>query len=257
MTNERDILDECRRLGKEERHEDAINRLSQVIAVAPSHQLYHQRGMHYERLGKFDMALADFSSALLREPNEPSYLESRGVLLSSRLGRVADALSDFSRAASVSPSSPVPHQHLTLCHLQLGNIDAACGHADRAIELDATDPYSHYCLGQCRLAEERFHSAAEQFEIALQSDPHCARSWAGLCDARLGTGQIQRAQECCEKVINLEPSGRGYIRLARIQLDLANPSGAIDSLKSAMTGDLSSVEKTLVDGYLEQARQNL
>ena len=105
MTNERDILDECRRLGKEERHEDAINRLSQVIAVAPSHQLYHQRGMHYERLGKFDMALADFSSALLREPNEPSYLESRGVLLSSRHSSLG-----FRRRESIATNGHLPHQ---------------------------------------------------------------------------------------------------------------------------------------------------
>ena len=78
MMNERDILDECRRLSKEERHEEAIHLLSQSIGLAPSHEFYHRRGHQYEYLGEFEKALDDFSSALQLEPNEISYLESRG-----------------------------------------------------------------------------------------------------------------------------------------------------------------------------------
>jgi len=165
------------------------------------------------------------------------------VLLSSELGRVADSLNDFSKAAFLDPSSPVPHQHLSLCHLQLGNIDAACDHAERAIALDDSDGYSHYCLGQCRVSAERFHSAAKEFESALKLEPQSARFWMGLSTACKGTGELEKAELCCQNAISLQPSATSYIQLAKIQLDRENPPRAIESLETARTFDLGSARK--------------
>ena len=255
MVNEREVLDECRRLNKDDLHEEAVNLLSQAITVSPSHTLFYQRGKQYENLGELGKALDDFSSALQFEPNEKRYLESRGVLLSSRLGRVADSLSDFDRVASLDPFSPVPHQHLSLCHLQLGNLDAAFDHAERAISLNDSNGYSHYCLAQCRLAGDRFHSAAKEFEIASKLEPNNARFLMGLSAACAGMGELDKAEICCQKAINLDASATAYIQLARIQLNRANPQRAIESLEMAITFDLEDAEKALVDGYLEIARQ--
>lgn len=257
MTNERDVLNECKRLIKEQLHDEAVNLLSQVIAATPNHELFYQRGEQYEYLGEFEKALDDFSSALLLEPNETNYLKARGVLLSSRLGRPEDSLDDFSKASSVDPSSAVPHQHMSISHLLLGNVNAACDHAERAIDLDDSDGFSHYCLGQCRLAEERFHSARTEFEIALKLGPQSARFWNGLTTACLRTGELDKAELYCQNAINLEASAMSYLSLARIQLDRANPQGAIESLETAKTFDLGYAEQVLLDGFLKMANAQL
>jgi len=255
--NERRILDECKWLDKKGLHEDAAELLSQAIANTPSAPLYCQRALHYECLGEYEKAFDDFSAAAQLEPDQMFHWQSRGVLLCQRLGRPADALQDFKRALSADPSSSVLHQHLSLCYLQLGDSDAASDHAERAIDLDGSDAYSYYCLGQCRLAAERYHSAAKQFETALRLEPRCARFWIGLCDASAGTGDLEKSQECCEKAIGLEPSAMSYIQLAEIQLGVENAEGAIESLKAASEFDLNEIERTLVGGYLEVAKQRL
>ena len=257
MTNERDILNECKRLIKEQLHDEAVNLLSQVIAVTPSHELLYQRGEQYEYLGEFEKALDDFSSALLLEPNETNYLQARGVLLSSRLGRAEESLDDFSKAASLDPSSAVPHKHLSISHLLLGNLASAYDHAERAIDLDDSDGFSHYCLGRCLLAEKRFHSARTEFEIALKLGPQSARFWNGLSSACLGTGELDKAELYCQNGINLEASAMSYLSLARIQLDRANPQGAIESLETAKTFNLGYAEQVLLDGYLNRANDQL
>jgi len=255
MASERDDLIECSRLIENGLYGDAVDLLSQAVACTPSSELYYLRGQQYENLGQFEKALDDYSSALQLKPDEEKYLESRGVLLSSQLGRVTDSLVDFNRASLISQLSPVPHQHLSLCHLQLGNIDVACSHAERAVALGHSDGFSHYCLGQCRLAAERFHSAVKEFEIALNSQPQNARFWIGLSTAFEGTGNLEKAEWCCQKAIDLQASAMSYIRLARIQLDKANPQSAIENLETAKRFDLGEVEQVLVDSYLEMARQ--
>jgi len=257
MSSRRDILDEYRRLVEQERRHEAIKLLSQVIATAPSHELYSLLGEEYEHLGEYEKAVDSYSSAIELEPNQTKYLESRGVLLSTRLSRVEESLDDFHRAAEIDPTRPGLQQQLSLSYLQLGNLDAACDHAERAIALGDSNGYSHYCLGQCRLAAERYRSAVKQFQIALKLNPENPRFWKGLCTTHEKMGELDRAESCCENAIKFEPLARSYIKLAKIQLGRANPQGAITSLETAKTLELQEDEQFLVDGYLAIARQRV
>ena len=115
------------------------------------------RGIHWARLGQWQMAVADFRASLALEPNRASTANELAWCLASRPGR--------------------------------GNEDEAIRWARKAVELVPSDPDYRNTLGAALYRAGRFAEAAVEFERDIASNgPMIGNDWVflAMCKQQLG-----------------------------------------------------------------------
>ena len=198
MLDQRNALQECRRLDAEGNIELSIKTLTDVIALAPTAVLYFERGWRFEEIGEFGLAKSDYTRAIQAE-RLSKYLTARGLLSSDRLSDHDSGLQDFQDALAIDPKNAVVHIHLSLTNLLLGRLEIALKFARSAAEFAPDDYATHSCFGQGLLAAEQPIDAVREFRISASLNPDIANSWGMLAHALLIAKQFADAKTCiCE-----------------------------------------------------------
>jgi len=102
-----------------------------------------QRGLQQ---GYVDSALAQYTFAIERQPNEATHYNNRGLAF-LRLGRHAEALSDFSDALRINPRLAAALCNRALSFMQLGELDRAMEDLRQATELEPQSGAMHLQRG--------------------------------------------------------------------------------------------------------------
>ena len=182
-----------------------VDLTSQILALdgrwAPG---YLERGKANSGLGKLELSLADFSSAILwgGELTKLRSLNYRCHLLLD-MGRLEEADSEADQAFLLDGPASGRIKTLTgkarVCNLR-GRLDRAQGHAQEALDLAVKlgdlkgEAYSRFILGQTRWEQERWQDCLELvlqgLELARQAHEvrltMLCRFWAGAALLRLG-----------------------------------------------------------------------
>ncbi len=193
------------RLYGQGRAAEAIERYDEALALTPRADVYNNRGVALEALGRLEEALQSFSqAAVCRSDYAPAFFNRAGVL--SALGYWAEALADYDRAVGLLPDH-YPHcwnnrglalgelnrwaeaaesfskalaldpaytgaaANLSVAQRRLGQLDAALQSADRALALQPDHPEALTTRGLALAALGRFEAALESHERALALRP--------------------------------------------------------------------------------------
>src|SRR6266700_7045916 len=75
------LLRESGKLMAPGHYQEAVDRLNEALRIDPNRQdVFAQRGLAYQNMGKMDLALADFDRALLVDSQQPAILTARGMI---------------------------------------------------------------------------------------------------------------------------------------------------------------------------------
>ncbi len=96
---------------------------------------YVTRGSAYARQGDPDRAIADFDSAISRNPRSLVAYYNRGNVYFGK-GNFDQAIADFSRAVALQPDHVLSYNNLGNAYLGKGEIDQAIAQFDKALEID-------------------------------------------------------------------------------------------------------------------------
>jgi tetratricopeptide (TPR) repeat protein len=217
-----------------EKWSDAIKGLQQAIAVRPSaaeqyqqlgkpvaeraisyfnnqlqrggnqSDLYRQRGLAYQFLGKDDEAIRDYTAALNKDPDDCETLTRRGqgfarkgdhgsacddfthvirkrpddhgarywrAISRAAEGKMDEAKSDVIKAIKAAPQHP--RYHILLAELQQkgGNIPKVIEALDKAILQDPTDPFTYRRRGNVHVLAQNYINAISDFTHSLELYP--------------------------------------------------------------------------------------
>ncbi len=65
--------------------QEAVDRFNQALEISPGFEdVYARRGLAYQNLGKIDLALEDYQTALYANPYQPAVLTARAVIYRGR-----------------------------------------------------------------------------------------------------------------------------------------------------------------------------
>jgi len=183
------------------RSAEAVERYDRALALNPGADVYNNRGVALEALGRLDEALDSFSHAVVHRPDYGAAFFNRGGVLCA-LARWAEALSDYDRAVALPPDASAPYwnnrglalgelnrwaeaadsflralaldpayvdaeANLSVAQRRLGQLDAALGSADRALASQPSHPEALTTRGLALAALGRFEAALESHERAL------------------------------------------------------------------------------------------
>jgi len=129
--------------------------------------VYFARGITYERTDRWELAEADFRTALELQPDQPQVLNYLGYSYVEKRQNLDEALDMIQRAVAARPESGYITDSLGWVYYRLGRFDEAVVPMERAVELKPVDPVINDHLGDVYWAVGRTLEAQFQWKRAL------------------------------------------------------------------------------------------
>lgn len=146
--------------------------LETVSELEPRHWLVlYFRGISRERLGKWDLAEADFRKALELNENQPLVLNYLGYSLVDQGLKLDEALQMIKTAVELRPTDGFIVDSLGWVYYRLGRFEEAVKELERAIELRPADPVINDHLGDAYWMVGRKNEARFQWNHARDLGP--------------------------------------------------------------------------------------
>lgn len=131
---------------------------------------FYYRGLSYKRKREWDKAIADFSTAIWREPRSRLALAERGIT-HNRKGETALALRDFEEMMRFDPEDAFAHALRADAMEMTGQPEAALEIAATAIRLDRKLALPHDVRGRAWLRKKEIEKADQEFAEAERCEP--------------------------------------------------------------------------------------
>ncbi|MDJ1006511.1 MAG: tetratricopeptide repeat protein [Paracoccaceae bacterium] len=159
-----------------ERYDEATSYYDTAIdlmgeALPTQWVVYFARGITHEREDRWELAEADFRTALELNPDQPQVLNYLGYSFVELETNMEEALDLIERAVAARPDSGYITDSLGWALYRLGRYDEAVVHMERAVELEPVDPIINDHLGDVYWAVGREREAEFQWHRALWFEP--------------------------------------------------------------------------------------
>lgn len=160
----------------QQRWDDVIALLTTTIDLAEvflaeDWQLFYQRGVALERVGRWDEAEIEFRRALALSPDQPDVLNYLGYTWVDRGENLVEGLEMIERAAEQSPNSGAIIDSLGWAYYQLGDFETAVAALETAVLLSPSHPVILEHLGDAYWRVGRTLEAEYKWGQALEEDP--------------------------------------------------------------------------------------
>ena len=227
-------------------------------------QINIYRSQCYSELGLNDLAIADISKAMAKDPSWRAFCQRGDYYRLS--GNLDAAIADFTAAIEEEPSYAYAYYKRGWCYEMKGDRKAAIEEYNIGIEMDNDYPYLHLMRGELLLLEGNKVEADADFEAVIQKDT-VANSNSCAMYALHFLGRDDEAEAWMIKVIESDPDAAGnyydqaclYSRMGRLQesvaaLRVAFEKGYRDFVHIGLDDDMDAVReladfKALMEEY--------
>lgn len=145
----------------------AIEDYSAAIKMDPSQQLaYANRAVAWQRKGNQDRSLQDLDKAVQLAPKDFNSRTSRGVVRINK-GDLDGALADLDAAIKMQPNHPRAYESRAAIFRTRGDLDRALADMDRAIEFNPRLPSSRVLRGLVYESRNDIERAKADYKIAI------------------------------------------------------------------------------------------
>jgi tetratricopeptide (TPR) repeat protein len=137
----------------------------------------HNRGVSYALAGKYEKAIADFTSVVELRPDYPNGWFNRAEIR-YELGHFEQAITDYTKTLELTPSDFGSHTSRGHAYFQLRKFTEALADYTAAIKLDETNAEAYANRGDAYQKLEQWKEAASDFRRAVEIDPTLPRAYA-------------------------------------------------------------------------------
>ncbi len=184
-----------------EKWSDAIVGLQQAIAVRPS------ASGQYQKLGKpvAERAIVFFDQQQQRGHTEIDIFRQRGLAYQF-LGKDSEAIKDYTKVLNEQAEDTETLIRRGQVYARLGQHAAAEQDFSRVIRNEPTNHLARYCRSICRTAEGKIEEARSDLVKAIKIAPQHPRYHIQLADLMQKTGDQQKVIEALDNAILRDPS---------------------------------------------------
>ncbi len=188
--------------GRRGAHELAIRELTKVIESQglsghDQGMAFKARAINWFDLSQFDKAVADFTEAMQRLPNDPDVIFNRGGAY-QKIGREDLARADFAKAVKA-------FELRGESWLDRGDYDRAIADFGTALSLDPNMADALLHRGVAYKLKGMPERAVADYDRCLQQNPNDSLAWMNRGNARKSMGQPELAFADYAKALELDP----------------------------------------------------
>ena len=195
---------------------------------------YNNVGEAYDKLGKYDEAIAEFEGALKINPNYFFGLNNLGNIYGKQR-KLPQAISYFERALKQKPDYSPAHYNLARAFHLGGKREQAAESYRKAIKYNPYFEQAFYNLAYLAMELSLFDEAIENFNKFLVMQPNHSKAHFGLGNGLMMKGKLDLALGEYRKSAQLDPTfAFPYLNIANIQMQTKNIPAAIENFEKAL-----------------------
>lgn len=202
--NIRGLVDRASAFIDLKRLDRAIADYTTAIGIEPTPGLYQDRGNAHVRNGDYEKAVADFTEALQRSPDNVSLLLARSRAY-GRLDRLEEALADLDKAVEQAADDANIRRQRGEIHNRLGQTDEALADFDEGVRLDAEDPLLRFHRGNLLSDRGELDRAIADYTVAIREDDEASGAYTNRGNAHARLGEHELALADYAKALELDP----------------------------------------------------
>ncbi len=221
----------------------ALDDFTRFIELAPDNvHGYYNRGYAYTLQGDFDKAIKDYSMAITMNPRYIAAYNNRGNLYHQK-GMHDDAIKDFEQTIKINPDFAYGYHNRGLVYADQGKTELAIEDMTKAISLDPNYETAYYNRGVFSSYIGNYRAAIEDYSRAIDITPEYRQAFMNRSLAHALAGNYQLAILDANRVINFDPaSADAYYNLAHVYSHLEEYDSALENYQKALKLDPSFFE---------------
>ncbi|MBW4519775.1 MAG: tetratricopeptide repeat protein [Scytolyngbya sp. HA4215-MV1] len=149
-------------------HEGAIAAFSESLKIAPDYRVYLERGKVYAQIGEWQQAIADYTEALMMNPDADSYVHGLRGLAWEKVGNFEAAISDYTQQLTIYPNDGVGYTRRGILYAHLKNFSEASRDLDAALQLNDTKAEAYLAQGELRSQMGNVQGALVDYQRAIE-----------------------------------------------------------------------------------------
>lgn len=146
-----------------------------------NHKLYINRATSYRHLGMIDLAVADFTTALIKDTNDYQPYLDRGVLYTDHLGKYDMGIADFKSYLKRRSDNKNVVYNLGVAFYKKASYDSSMVYISRTLKIDPDYAEAHYLCSLLYALNNDFKSAydhgARAQALGFAMDPALMKDW--------------------------------------------------------------------------------
>jgi tetratricopeptide (TPR) repeat protein len=177
-----------------------VSEVREILAEVYSHE-----GLRHHNLGRFDLAVADYSAAISLNPANAYAFHGRGMS-NKRLEKYREAIADCTQALQLDPKNARIYNERGAAHSFLDEYDQAIRDYSSAIRLNPDFALAYRNRGSCHGHKGQWEDAISDYDTAIRLNSRDAKAFLKRSEAYAKLGDRSRSKEDYEEAIQLEPS---------------------------------------------------
>ncbi|MBC8288318.1 MAG: tetratricopeptide repeat protein [Nitrospinae bacterium] len=196
---------------------------------------YNNVGEAYDKLGKYDEAIAEFEGSLKINPDYFFGLSNLGNIYGKQR-KLPEAIDYFKKALKQKPDYSPAHYNLARALHLTGKRQEAAESYRKSIKSNPFFEQAFYNLAYLAMELSLFDEALENFEKFLSMQPNHSKAHFGAGNALMMKGQLDLALSEYRRSVQLDASfALPYLNIANIQMQLKNIPAAIENFEKALS----------------------
>lgn len=168
-------------------------------------EVYNHEGLRHHNLGKFDLAVADYSAAIAINPADACAFHGRGMS-NKRLEKYQEAIADCTQALQLDPKNFRTYNERGAAHSFLDEYDSAIRDYSHAIRLNPDFALAYRNRGSSRALKGQWEDAISDYDTAIRLDRRDAKAFLKRSQAYAKLGDRAKSQEDYDEATQLDPS---------------------------------------------------
>ncbi len=212
-----------------------------------SGQFFYQRGIVFQRQGKFDEAIVEYKKALTYQMMPEAY-NNMGYA-EAQLGRLKDAYRDYHHALNLKPDFADPMVNLGKLFLSTSQPDSAQVYLEEARAVSPGLPQIYINLAELARQRDDLMAAQKIYMQGVEAAPSSAALRNSFGAFYLSMNRKIDAQKQFQKAVELDPDyAVALVNLANMYVEEGRHDDAIKLYRRALENN-----PNLVEGYLNLA----
>ena len=221
------------------KYDKLLETLNDGLAMYPDDPwLYNERGYFYQRTGKADPAIRDYSLAIKFAGNNDSLVDvfmlNRGTAKSSKRD-FEGAYEDYVFCYNFDSTDIGVLNNLAVVCDEVGRDDEVLMYLHKVIEVDTTAWFAYGNIGFAYQQKGDYEKSIEYFDIVLKDNPEEAFALSNKSYSNYKLGNLKAALKDVNKSIELLPANAyAYRNRALIYIEMGKTKKACSDMEMAL-----------------------